>query len=119
MSNRERAFELLEQIPDDKLFYIIGIMEKSFDFISQSKFHCDFDERYQRYLSGLLKFLERGVAHIAPIVAIHIKQYQRISTFWKKHILYQKQTDMISREGNTQLLTLNTILLMLDLEMPD
>ncbi len=27
MSNRERAFELLEQIPEDKLFYIIGIME--------------------------------------------------------------------------------------------
>ncbi|WP_044959923.1 hypothetical protein [Butyrivibrio sp. WCD2001] len=27
MSNRERALELLEQIPDDKLFYIIGIME--------------------------------------------------------------------------------------------
>ena len=27
MSNRERAIELLEQIPDDKLFYIIGIME--------------------------------------------------------------------------------------------
>lgn len=42
MSNRERAFELLEQIPEDKLFYIIGIMEGA--LIPDSRVDASIDE---------------------------------------------------------------------------
>ncbi|WP_035794815.1 hypothetical protein [Butyrivibrio sp. WCD3002] len=42
MSNRERALELLEQIPDDKLFYIIGIMEGA--LIPDSSLDASIDE---------------------------------------------------------------------------
>ena len=54
MSNRERAMELLEQVPEEKLYYIISVMEGAL------KSDNDMDEEIDKSIEQSEKEISEG-----------------------------------------------------------